>query len=429
MAEQLTSVPWSNNARKESLPQYPYIFRRVYFCGHPDEFIEVSRLPNYERLTHTLITLSDYDQCAKVRKSRQVYTLERCRRCALEHRQRHLESRRQSEKGTIRPITTYQGEVVRLEQTANRVKNGFELALMRFEKGYGAKQENEPHARVPESEHEGDWPLLEGSDGSVYGRALRFIGRPGDVQELSKNLADLMNPLRIYGGTHENIQASSEPGIIEEDHQRKYSKLRSLEDHIHTSDIDLQTPIRGEDQRETTGGSASQDIISQLLEEVTQCEYDYHDLDTPLSRFSSSSSNYFKETKPWWKLGKQPREDLQQEPKSPPNPHLHSIKGSLKIWKKHKKSASTSSEDKNRRWRSAGVQGLDGTRYSDEIVRESSKSLDLPRPGIARSDTVGEGKASELSFEIHRPFQRQASATVITNGATFSTVKEDAERR
>ncbi|CAO2651067.1 Nn.00g093640.m01.CDS01 [Neocucurbitaria sp. VM-36] len=370
MTKKPTLPPWSTLTHKEAPLHYPYSFRRVFLCGHPDEYIEVSRLLNYEHLTHTLITLEEYEQRARARKSRQMYTLERCRCCAFEYHHRYLESRRGSKKETGRSMAACQGEAKRFGQTVKRVKDGFELALKWMEKGNSAEHNNELHARVLQSEHDQDWQLLEGPDSSIYGRALRFAGRPGDSLRSSGDFGAPTSPLRI---TRKSLHALRGLDVLHVNNQRKDARFESREEHVNISDNEL--PLIENERPKTSGGRSSPEIMSHLLNEVKQCENDYGHQRVPLSRFSSSSSSSLHKTKAWWKLGKS-RENIQQESKLP-NP-LPSSKGSLRFWRRHSKSGSVASE---------------------EIVQESSESLELSRHIIARSSTLGEGMAADLSCD------------------------------
>ncbi|KAF1941960.1 hypothetical protein EJ02DRAFT_185528 [Clathrospora elynae] len=71
-------VRQSKPLHKVALPKYSYIFRRIYLCGQPDEYIAVSQFLDHRHIIHNLVSLADYNQWASDCKCRLVYSLERC---------------------------------------------------------------------------------------------------------------------------------------------------------------------------------------------------------------------------------------------------------------------------------------------------------------------------------------------------------------
>lgn len=116
---------------------YPYVFRRVYLCGHPDELIAVSQLNSPKRITYAPISL-DID-CPSV-GSRQSYSLERCRSCA----ERYFgEDNRISEydemRNRPRSMAAYQGAAIRRSDSVSSVNDGFGRVLKRLHEAKGAR--------------------------------------------------------------------------------------------------------------------------------------------------------------------------------------------------------------------------------------------------------------------------------------------------
>lgn len=300
----------------------------------------------------------------------------------------------------MRSIAAYQGENVGLDRIANRMKNGFERTLTRLEKGRGTEQKTIPHAVVPESEHEEDWQLVEAPDGSVYGRALRFVGRPSELHRESREVENYASPLQIRGCGPESLNASGNIDILQAYHQRKDSGFGSHRGNVHSVNSEVQTRAKDIERQETSGGSSFEETMSQMHNEVRYYEDDlYTAQDVSLSRFSSCSSDASKKTRPWWKIAK-PREDGRQE--SSPPVSLLARKGTFKPWKKRSKRASTSWEETIEQPGNArDLRFAHPTPYEDSAPN-SVGSVKSVRRSITRFSSLSEGEASVLSHDNQR---------------------------
>jgi hypothetical protein len=150
---------------KEFLPKYPYVFRRIYYCGHPDQFIQVTRLHDQDCVTHILIA-----HPGEV-KSVPTYSLERCRSCADRLRSQDQEVEDSTDiKRQLRSLAVYQGEILCAEPGAARMKGGFERALQRLVKSDGVG-----HEAVHGPHNLNSVILVQAPDASLYRRAMKIV--------------------------------------------------------------------------------------------------------------------------------------------------------------------------------------------------------------------------------------------------------------
>jgi hypothetical protein len=150
---------------KEILPKYPYVFRRIYYCGHPDQFIQVTCLHVNKHVTHTLIANPEDV------KSVPTYSLERCRNCAERLHDQDQEVEDSSNiKRRLRSLAAYQGEMLCAEPSAARMKGTFERALQRLLKSDGVEHKavhgpHDLHSRI----------LVRAPDATLYRRAMKIV--------------------------------------------------------------------------------------------------------------------------------------------------------------------------------------------------------------------------------------------------------------
>jgi hypothetical protein len=161
---------------------YPYVFRRVYHCGHPDELIEVSLLTNPRRVMHTPVSRDDIPRHDT---REQTYSLERCLTCAGQERRKDCNTKRlQGKRCALRSLAAYQGAVVQRARSVLSLKDGFARTLRRVRRGYVGKDETVSRA----SAHEAKIAALVVDD-RVYERGLRVVGE----------LVDLQRQPRVFG--------------------------------------------------------------------------------------------------------------------------------------------------------------------------------------------------------------------------------------
>lgn len=148
---------------------YPYVFRRAYICGHPDEFFQVSKPANQKGVSHTVMYPNQVEGQSK---DWPEYKLVRCRPCAMRLRKEH---RNMQESGTgerIRSVAVYQGETMRPDRgLLSEARSGFETALKQLDRVSCCGGEEE------EEEEEEQWPLMNeiiGNDDDSI-RVVRFL--------------------------------------------------------------------------------------------------------------------------------------------------------------------------------------------------------------------------------------------------------------
>jgi hypothetical protein len=115
------------------------MFRRTFHCGHPDEFIEVTRDDDGEHI-HNLVTFATCEAVNRPFGSLPVYTQARCLKCAKhgkEQDDRNPKIRSKKTLGTYKAVST---------------STGLEGVLVRYR--YSADQGSvQPHPRVSEADH------------------------------------------------------------------------------------------------------------------------------------------------------------------------------------------------------------------------------------------------------------------------------------
>lgn len=164
-AEEPTTTPTSQSLslRNESTLKYPYLFRRVFHCGHEDEIIKVDRQPGHILPDWEVIPRAEYERSTEAQSCRQTYTLERCVPCANQL-QKDLELQEESKGFKTRHLAAYQAETLRSERALDPM-NGFERVLLRL-KLNGDTEDDRNHRshhhgfKTIDSwvEHSGDYP-------------------------------------------------------------------------------------------------------------------------------------------------------------------------------------------------------------------------------------------------------------------------------
>ncbi|KAH7090308.1 hypothetical protein FB567DRAFT_288068 [Paraphoma chrysanthemicola] len=154
-------------------PTYPYVFRRVFHCGHPDELVQVSQLARPKRIMSFPIALEDGSQLSA---ARQIYSLERCRDCADAHfgADKRLSEHDQM---TIRPrsMAAYQGAVLRQRDSVASIQDGFASVLNRLQEARRAR-----HTPVSCKGDVGHAACAGAPDGGMYVKTLSVANKhPG----------------------------------------------------------------------------------------------------------------------------------------------------------------------------------------------------------------------------------------------------------
>lgn len=112
---------------KKAPPAYPYIFHRIYLCGHDDEYVKVSKWADWKAVVHTIIPQPDRLQ---EEDSELQFTLERCRHYVTMLREQHQSMQGTGREAWMRPTAAYQGEAMRVDGGLMReARTGLEVAL------------------------------------------------------------------------------------------------------------------------------------------------------------------------------------------------------------------------------------------------------------------------------------------------------------
>ncbi|OAL50158.1 hypothetical protein IQ07DRAFT_600253 [Pyrenochaeta sp. DS3sAY3a] len=158
-----TTTSQSFSLRNEPTLKYPYLFRRVFHCGHEDEIIKIDHQPGQILPDWEVIPRAEHERSTEAQSCRQIYTLERCIPCADQLRE-DLESQDESRGPKTRQLAAYQAQYLRSERGSDPV-NGFERVLMRLRTN-GDTEDDRNHRSHDQGfktidswvEHSGDYP-------------------------------------------------------------------------------------------------------------------------------------------------------------------------------------------------------------------------------------------------------------------------------
>ncbi|KAI4702301.1 hypothetical protein J4E81_002664 [Alternaria sp. BMP 2799] len=180
-------------------PAYPYAFRRAYICGHPDEFVQVSKPADQKGVLHTVI---DPKQVERQSKDWPIYTLVRCGPCAIRLREERCKMQESGKGERVRSVAVYQGETMRPDRgLLSEARSGFEAALKELER-----------ISCCGGEEEEQWPLMNeivGNDDDSI-RVVRFLDGRRKVESPASSPSPFVHtfgdmwPLR-GGGDGEDI--------------------------------------------------------------------------------------------------------------------------------------------------------------------------------------------------------------------------------
>ncbi|KAI4942758.1 hypothetical protein J4E91_009927 [Alternaria rosae] len=166
-------------------PAFPYVFRRAYICGHPDEFVQVSKPANQKRVSHTVI---DPNQVEGQKKDWPEYKLVRCRPCAMRLREEHRNMQESGKGERIRSVAVYQGEAMRPDRgLLSEARSGFEAALKQLDR-----------VSCCRGEEEEQWPLMNEINGNDDD-SIRVVDSPASSPSPFAHTFGDMWPLRGGG--------------------------------------------------------------------------------------------------------------------------------------------------------------------------------------------------------------------------------------
>ncbi|KAA8618750.1 hypothetical protein PtrSN002B_002040 [Pyrenophora tritici-repentis] len=150
------------SSSRVAIPVYPYIFRRIYLCGHDDEFVQVIKPIGQNKVVHIFIS----PDRLKEAEGRLGYMLAQYRECASELRQEHQNMQQGGRKTRYQPIDAYQEEMIRVDRGFLReARTGLEAALKQLDQVSCCGAEYEESMSIPKE--------VAGDDDSV--KVVRFL--------------------------------------------------------------------------------------------------------------------------------------------------------------------------------------------------------------------------------------------------------------
>jgi hypothetical protein len=151
-----------------SASAFPYVFTRVYLCGHPDEYIRVDIKPSGRR-QHAILPRLQGNIGSGVGRYELKFSLEKCRSCATQHRNQPNHE-----------IVKDQGQKAR---GIGDSRNGFAEVLHRYQHGTGTDGVgNMPHRPMGDKEViTRDNLVWNATQDRYYERALRLRADDFDV--------------------------------------------------------------------------------------------------------------------------------------------------------------------------------------------------------------------------------------------------------
>ncbi|UPX16071.1 uncharacterized protein EKO05_0006495 [Ascochyta rabiei] len=138
--------------RKDGHTPHPWIFRRTFRCGHPDEFIEVRRDSDSQQV-HNVITFEVFQEHGQTCSDGLEYTVARCLKCARKVKE--------EDDGDLRVLlerNLHYYQALASSKSARRSdtpgNNGFDSVLKRYRLRGGKSFGGTPHPRILEQEHQ-----------------------------------------------------------------------------------------------------------------------------------------------------------------------------------------------------------------------------------------------------------------------------------
>lgn len=202
---------YSTSIPKAGRLKYPYMFRRIFYCGHPNEYIEVSKLSDQDRLVHTILPIDEYDRTAQRLEGKQVYTLERCQDCAMQYRTQQQASRTAAR---LRSMGAYQGEVLSHEQDIPMSKDGFGRVLTWLRDSGDRRPDRILYSRVDEVAYVQTSDMEEQTKAVSHISAVRTMGRAASPQASLPFTGMEESLLQLRGGGLEVLEAREELDVL-----------------------------------------------------------------------------------------------------------------------------------------------------------------------------------------------------------------------